>query len=361
MNRYDEVFDFRMATEQDIDGIMQFIRGNWDANHILGNNRDFFEYHYGNANKGINVFLMLNKNQKIEGMIGFVQYSKKCEKKYITISIIKVKNGLLIPLCGIELMKRFYKSMSPFMEFGCGVNPKTMLPIYDKVLKYHTGRMDQFYYLNPDIKGYKIITVSNASRENEQKKAEGIKQYDLIKLENTDNTNFDFEKKYNRLPFKDKEFIERRYFQHPVFHYIVYGIENGEKCEGLIFARKINYNAGSIILIVDFIGAIESLGHVRDALGDVLKRENVECFSLLAARFPHETLEKAGFCLLRPMQKDVIVPTYFEPFVNENIDNYYISNVEDLIIFKASGDQDNPKYQDSGERLCGISVSMKQI
>lgn len=347
MNRYDEFFDFRMGTEEDIDDIMRFIREYWDPAHILGNDRDFFEYHYGNRAGGINVFLMLNKKQEIEGIIGFVQYSENHKKKYVTGSVVKVKNDLPVPLCGVELMKRFCERVSPFEEFACGVNPKTILPIYEKVFKYHTGRMEQFYFLNADIRNYRIITVPDSDAGNIQRDNNGVIQYELLALENIEDTDFDFEKEYDLLPFKDKAFIDKRYFQHPIFHYTVYEIKNREKCEGLIFTRKINYNGGSLLLIVDFAGEIKSLGHIRRALRNILKSEGAECFSLLGARLPHEIMEESGFCLIAPGQDDVIIPTYFEPFVNANIDNYYISSEEDLIFFKASGDQDNPKYRDS--------------
>lgn len=345
MNRYDEFFDFRMAAERDIDAVMQFIRENWDASHILGNDREFFEYHYGNREGGINVFLMLDKKQEIAGIIGFIQYSPKNENNYLTISIIKVKNALPLPMCGVEFMKRFYEKFSALKEFGCGVNPKTMLPIYGRVFKYYTGRMDQFYYLNADIKDYRIITVLHSDAGDIRNKENEASQYELLKVENIRETTFDFGKEYERLPFKDKEFLEKRYFNHPIFNYAVYGIKNGEKCEGLIFTRKVDYNGASIILIVDFLGEMESLGHIREALRGILTEENAECFSFLAARIPHDILERSGFRLLAPGQEDVIIPTYFEPFVNANIDNYYISNEEDIIICKASGDQDNPKYR----------------
>lgn len=345
MNRYDDFFDFRMGRKQDIDVIMQFIRENWDPIHILGNDREFFEYHYGNGDNGINVFLMLDKRQEIAGIIGFIRYSSNNENNYVTISIIKVKNALPLPMCGVEFMKRFYENFSALKEFGCGVNPKTMLPIYDRVFKYHTGRMDQFYYLNTDIKDYKVITVRDSEAGDISKEHREFSQYELLKLENIEDTEFDFEKEYDRLPFKDKEFINKRYFYHPIFDYTVYEIKNGEPCKGLIFTRKINYNGGSIILIVDVAGEIESLGHIQKALDDILKKENAECFSFLVTGVPHEILGNSGFRLLAPEQKDVIIPTYFEPFVNANIDNYYISSEEDIIICKASGDQDNPKHR----------------
>ena len=39
---------------------------------------------------------------------------------------------------------------------------------------------------------------------------------------------------------------------------------------------------------------------------------------------------------------DIIVPTYFEPFVCENIDIYFEKSHKDLILFKGDADGDRP-------------------
>ena len=44
-------------------------------------------------------------------------------------------------------------------------------------------------------------------------------------------------------------------------------------------------------------------------------------------------------------KKDIVIPNYFEPFIQENISISYFTdsqNLENLRIFKADGDQDRP-------------------
>lgn len=343
MNRYDQFFDFRMATANDIDAIMCFIKEYWDYNHILANSREFFEYHYGGTEGCVNVFLMCKKKGDIVGMIGFVQYSSKPEMKYVTTSITKVIDNLSVPMCGIELMKRFHKHMAPFVEFGCGANPQTILPIYRNVFKYHTGKLKQYYIINSEIKNFKIVTMPDW-------KVEGIEfssdeQCEVIHIENIDDIDFDYELKYDNLPYKDKDFLNKRYFNHPVYRYDAYGIRSRQKYEGVIFTRQINYNGSSIILIVDFIGDISCLGKIGAGLRRILSEESAECISLLEVGISSDILAQSGFSLIN--DEEVIIPTYFEPFVNINVSNYYESMEENLIIFKATGDQDNPKHINS--------------
>lgn len=341
MNRYDQLFDFRIATDADIDNIMHFIKENWDDKHILANSREFFEYHYGNSEGGINVFLMCDKKGEIIGMYGFVQYSSGQEEKYVSASVIKVMSGLSVPMCGVELMKRFHEYMQPFVEFGCGVNPKTSLPLFSKLFKYYTGKMKQYYLVNRTINEYKIITIPKQEASNQTTCLDG--QYKMIKQKKIVDIKYNFNRKYDNLPFKDKAFLDKRYFKHPVYKYDIYGIKCNSYYEGIVFTRKIDYNGSSIILIVDFIGDINCLGKIGKELERILVEESAECVSLLEAGMPTGLLENSGFKLIEDVT-DVIIPTYFEPFFNANITNYYKSMEKDLIIFKATGDQDNPKY-----------------
>lgn len=340
MNRYDQFFDFRMATVDDIDAIMCFIKEYWDCNHILANNRDFFEYHYADTEGGVNVFLMCTKKGEIVGMIGFVQYSSKPEMKYVTGSITKVIDNLSVPMCGVELMKRFHEHMAPFVEFGCGANPKTILPIFRNVFKYHTGKMNQYYIINSEIKNFKIVTILN--RRSEKTEFNLGEQCEVIYIDNIDSIDFDYDRKYDNLPYKDKNFLDKRYFNHPVYKYDAYGIRSREKYEGVLFTRKIKYNGGSIILIVDFIGDIGCFGKIGEGLRCILSEESAECISLLEVGISSDLLAQSGFSLIN--DEEVIIPTYFEPFANMNVSNYYQSMEENLIIFKATGDQDNPKH-----------------
>lgn len=55
-------------------------------------------------------------------------------------------------------------------------------------------------------------------------------------------------------------------------------------------------------------------------------------------------MELSGFNL-RSLEDENIIPTYFEPFVQKNIDIWFQSSEKGLCIFKADGDQDRPNYR----------------
>ena len=73
----------------------------------------------------------------------------------------------------------------------------------------------------------------------------------------------------------------------------------------------------------------------------MLKEKN-EYIDIYEVGIEDATLEEAGF-IERKEEDSNIIPNYFEPFVQKNIEIYYMSNCKDKFrIFKGDGDQDRP-------------------
>ncbi|MWV62481.1 hypothetical protein DCO58_04000 [Helicobacter saguini] len=342
MNKYD-IFTFDIACINDTNDIMEFIKSSWDANHILANNKDFFIYHYKNLfdSTKLNVFLMRDKNGKIKGMSGFVPQGKDNLGIYFSGSVTKVSNDIALPMSGLELLKRFYKYLDKYVELACGANEKTIVPLFKNVFHYKTGVMDLYFLPNLDINEYKIIKFDKTKL---QDKSQDIKQYTLHRIYNLDSIHFDFNKRYDKLPFKDKRFLEHRYFQHPIFDYLVYAIKDDDKILGIVFFRLLKALDSNILFLIDYVGDINALSHIKDSITNILKELNAECVHFLVGNLDKEIPLKAGFNKVDIESSNVIIPTYFEPFLQKNIRNIYVTSKSDMIIFKAYGDQDNPKY-----------------
>ena len=75
MNIYDKYFEFRLAALDDIPEIIQFLKEEWDENHILVRNRKLFDFQYVTSNNNVNIVVMIDKaTKKIVGMNGFVPF-----------------------------------------------------------------------------------------------------------------------------------------------------------------------------------------------------------------------------------------------------------------------------------------------
>ena len=348
MDRYDSVFDFRRATIDDVDDIMLFIKSEWGDDHILANNRELFLWQYGNTeygdNRNINMILMVDRSTKlIVGINGYILYSNDLSLKYISSAITKVKSGLTVPLCGVEMIKRFISLVSPVAEYSSGTNPKTMIPISKRVLNYDVGMMQQFYMLNEKEINFNVAIIKDRINHD----TFSSNEYDLIYEETFDNLigKYDFERQWNCQGYKSKEFIEKRYFQHPIYVYKVFGVKkinsNDIVYEALLVGREIRLKNVIIFRIVDFIGDIERIGDIGKSLQHLILENSYEYIDFVVSNLPEKITRKAGLILRKPGDVNII-PMYFEPFLQKNIDIWFQRSDKQILIFKADGDQDRP-------------------
>ena len=345
MNKYDEHFDFRIATKNDVDAIMRFLKEEWSASHILAQDRDFFVWMYGNAHYGdedtISFVLMLDKEGNIVGINGYVQYSPEGQRRYVSSSMSKVKAGLLVPMCGVELIRRFKELVPALGYYSAGTNPKTMAPIGKKKFHYIVGKMKQFYILNPEAGQYKIAEIKNMHREN---KAQQYK-VKLVKFDSIDTLayRFDLSQQYHKQAYKSREYVAHRFFEHPIYHYTLYGVEweDQEQVTTIIICREVQAEGSKALRIVDILGDIENLKFIHANLLELMKENQYEYVDLLISDLDLE-IAAAGGWILREEEDINIIPTYFEPFVRENVNIWFQKSNENITIFKADGDQDRP-------------------
>lgn len=344
MNKYDELYDFRLAYQSEVLKIMKFLKREYAENHILANDKQIFEFQY-KAYGNINVFLMLEKKtQKIVGLNGFVVYSNASDRLYISSALTKVIDTLPIPMSGIELIKRFKDYTKAKAYFSSGTNPKTMAPIGKKYFGYDVGIMQQYYFLNPSVKEYHICKINHKIEYNSNNFP--IKQLKFVSFNNFTELQqvFDFSKSYKNLPYKSGEYIKRRFFEHPIYQYKVYGLKDINDIKAILVARVVQHENIKVIRFVDYIGDIENLAYIGQEVKNLLQKQNLEYADFLLNGVPQEIMELSGF-KLRNAEDENIIPTYFEPFVQKNVDIWFQSSEKNLCIFKADGDQDRPNYR----------------
>jgi len=344
MNKYDELYEFRLAYESEILQVMDFLKREWGENHILANDRDMFEFQY-KSYEDVNVFLMLEKKtQKIVGVNGFIVYSNDANRLYISSAITKVINNLPIPMSGIELIKRFKDYTKAKAYFSSGTNPKTMIPIGKKYFGYNVGIMQQYYILNPHIKQYHICKINSKIEYNPNNFPNKQLKFVLFDKFSDLQQGFDFSKSYGHLPYKSGEYIKRRFFEHPIYKYKVYGLKDVNEIKAILVARIVEIENAKAIRFVDYIGDIKNLRYIGKEIINLLRIQNLEYADFLLNGVSKEIMKSSGFNL-RDNEDKNIIPTYFEPFVQENIDIWFQSSEKDLCIFKADGDQDRPNHR----------------
>ena len=225
-NEYDKRYDIRTANVNDIENIMSFIGKYWRKGHILAVNRSFFEYEFCDGER-VNFVVAVDRNTgEIECLQGFLPCSKTTDSTRRDCWGSIWKNNEThdnMDLLGVETNSRLKQLVDARMVLGCGLNPKTSLWIIEKFYHCKVGKMKQ-YYLMGDRQEYKIANVVEKPHITQMFKCPPkihIYQYKDM-AECRSHFNIDA---VDALPYKDSWYFEKRYYKHPIYNYMVYGVE----------------------------------------------------------------------------------------------------------------------------------------
>ena len=235
----------RFAKADDIPDIMCFIEKYWRKNHIMSRDRRLFEFQHKWGEEVS--FVISEKDGDITGLLGYIPYSGK--NRDITLAIWKTTKTEET-MQGINMLTFLQKNGDVRTIAAPGINPKTR-SIY-KFLGLNTGKMKQWYRLRK-IDEYKIAKVNNATIPEDAGKG-GLIQYEITSYNHAVNE-FGIEDCLvrERQLYKNKKFIKRRYFEHPSFSYIKYGLFCEDK-KSFIVLRVLRCNNSELLRVIDCIG-----------------------------------------------------------------------------------------------------------
>lgn len=326
----------RQAIEADIPKIRQFIKENWNENHIFVQSEKFFRYMLCNE-RGVNVIIAMDEKNNIYGMEGctFYNSSETPDSSGMMWRCLKTSDVML----GIDIDKFMQTYQNQRFHFGVGCNPDTTLKITKKLYKHLVGKMDHFYRLNPEISQYRIAKVGAVNildGHSTDKSLKKIKSENELRNVLTD----EVLKKY--IPYKDINYIVHRYINHPTYEYDIYGIDNGSDMDAVLITRTVEYENSTAIKIIDYIGDSSEISGLAKAFDELMIKQNSEYIDIYSVGISEEELNSAGLIRLECNDSNII-PNYFEPFLQQNVDIYYTAPyLEGVKLFRGDADQDRP-------------------
>ena len=113
--------------------------------------------------------------------------------------------------------------------------------------------------------------------------------------------------------------------------------------------REEKVSNSSVLRIVDYIGKDSDLKFVSKYLYFIIEQNNYEYVDFMYFGFNDEELIKAGFLNISHNTESLVVPNYFNPFIQENTKIYFFADtsiIERVRMVKADGDQDRPNQID---------------
>lgn len=323
----------RFATENDIDKIMEFINLYWKEGHILATNKEFFKYEHL-LEEGVSYVVSEADGGEINAILGYIPYGKSNRD---IMTVMWKANHTAEPSLGMELFDYLKDNADVRLMASPGSNRKLM-GLY-KYLGYQFGKMVQWYRLNSQFTSYNIAIVENADVPQIAGNADYVEFGTWCELEKA--FDWDYYKALNPKPYKEKWYVKKRYFDHPIYKYKVYGVKDeNQKTVLLLIFRKVEVNGSSVLRLLDCIGNMTYMSGISAMLDELMTQEKAEYVDCYEVGISDEVMEAAGF--LKVAKSGNIIPNYFSPFVQENIDIYYFSSDPEMILFKGDGDQDRP-------------------
>jgi hypothetical protein len=330
----------RIASKSDQSAILLFLKQNWKEDHIYIQNEALFEYDFLSGDR-LNFILAINTNDELDGILGFIQYSPEGADSDLSTALWKVKPKSGDPSLGIKLLNSLIYDFKFRVVSTVGANPRT-LPIYE-FLGYFTGQLKHYFMLNDRRNTFNIIKNAHGviGIYNELQPVSDIK---LVRYETFEELSLDFDveayKQYSS--FKSSWYINKRYFCHPIYTYNVFGIQHNNHVNSILITREIIFAKSKILRVIDFLGDDTALCLIGGILKNIIHENDYEYIDFYQYGIADEIMKKAGF-LFKNDFAELIIPNYFEPFEQSNVDiNFFTCNKSSFRAFKGDGDQDRP-------------------
>jgi hypothetical protein len=331
----------RMAIRKDIPLIMDFIDRHWERGCLLSRDRAYFEYEYV-VDDNVNFVIAVHEETgKIGGVQGLIQCSKRLP--FDAFGVMWIAD----PKSGTKFLGMCLTENAPYISgarycFGVGLYEKTAAALISCMYQDAIVFRLQHYYRLASRDVFKMAVV----REKRHVDCKAEEECKLIPIPTMTHllswVDLDLIRNpETSVPYKDAWYLEHRYFNHPYYQFNIWGIETSPgKIKGLLIGRAVRARGATALRIVDFWGDCASLPGIGLELDRIMDATGAEYIDFYCSAIPDTYLRRAGF-VLRDTKDPNVIPNYFEPFVQENVD--VIVSGGDVPLFKGDGDQGRPK------------------
>ena len=318
----------------------KFVAAYWQKKHIFVNDDKVFNWQY---KKRINYnFFIAKKFNSLIGAQGFIplnHFDKNLDKNQIFLAFWRVIEGKHIGV-GFKLQRAIVNECKPKFIGIIGVHER--VHNFFKWLDFKVEKMDHHVLLSKFVNKFNIAKLNNYKILYKKKR----RDFSLVKLNTKNIKSLLGDKFYSiQLPRKSNNYIINRYLKHPFYKYLVYLIISKKSPEALMVIRPIKINDNFVLRFIDFIGSGKSFLLTYDASIQLLDMYKAEYIDIYSYGISNKIFKQAGY-IDRYKEKDLIIPSNFEPFEQKNVDIFcaFKANYKNKIIklFKGDGDGDRP-------------------
>ena len=340
-------YDVHFCRVEEIEDVVFFLDAYWKKGHVLVESRKLMDWqHFDKANNRYNFVLARSKNSnEIHALLGFIpsnHFDSNITKLYVWGAIWKIREDVTPAGLGVYLWQYTTEMLDieTWVSFGISEDAKKNY----KLLGFSIGNTDNYFFANPTIKEFNIAAGLEKYQKNDLRDADG---WSLTKLEFADyeklsenDVAFESVKSY-----KSKLYYENRYLKHPFYKYECYAVKQGDEIKSHFFVRESPANDSNCLRLIEYVGDYTVLQNVQGSIANLLEGKKCEYMDIITSNTSDELMQNANF-INKAIDSSIVIPNYFEPFVQKNVpmEYAYISLDKNYkcIINKGDADQDRP-------------------
>jgi len=335
--------EIELLKHQDLKLLQKFIHTFFSKGHIFSKENTIFDWQY----KGPSEYFCMSAKQGKEliGIQGFIpqnHFDKNLPGDQIFLALWVAQEGRGVGI-GLRCHKQILENYEPKFLGALGINKKAIA--FHLWQKFNVGNMDHHVVLSPRVKNFKIAVVTNDIVVTKKKPLSYISFEKITesKLQTLETNNLYL----HQTPLKSDIYIINRFMNHPVYKYDVFAIMKEGQILALCVIRPILHEGVTVLRFVDFMGSNEVFCLLSDFIYSILEEYDAEYLDLYSHGIPLVILKQSGF-ISREKVEGLVIPNYFEPFEQKNIDLKFayktVQSLPPVRLFKADGDQDRPKH-----------------
>lgn len=332
--------EIRRCMDADVPAVMAFLDAHWAKGHVLSTHRALMDWqHASRTEAGAYNWMIAADADGVQGVLGFVPTAHfdpaLTAHPFTWLALWKVRPAPENHSLGLQMLQALGR-LNPDGAIGVlGINPAHP-PMY-RALGYRVGALGHSFV---SASGGAPTLIAAPEGYDWPTPRPGVARF--VPLDATALAGLRVAS--GHVPAKTPLYFVNRYLAHPVYRYKVFGVQLHDTIVALLATRVASHEAAQALRLVDFVGDEAGLAESGSALGRLLADENCEYADFWQWGLQAATLERCGF---RPVPGDgsVIVPNYFEPFLQKNARiEFAVKETGDapLAIFRGDGDQDRP-------------------
>lgn len=326
------------------DKLFKFIKYSWKENHAFVKSRELLDFQHLDKEREIYHFIVAEnqENGDFDALVGYIplsQYDKALEENGDYWGAIwKRRDDIVndeIKGMGFFVWDRMFR-LPNFKSHGAISMSNDARMMY-KARRLPIDVMRQYYILNEEINEFAI--AGNINQKPKHNPSIGVDKCELRWINIYDIKEGEVQPCYR--PFKSLHFFVNRYESHPIYKYKFLGLYNGAEVKAILAVREISVQSSKVLRIVDVLGELQ--GDIYDSSQKLMKENNYEYIDILNYGIVEALFTAMGFTQLNLAESMPVIPNYFEPFVQENI-QFEISYKAKFpyVAFKGDADQDRP-------------------